>query len=422
MTTPRTGPTAADSAATAATAGAIAAEPGTGSARLSRSLVLLLATACGLIVADNYYAQPLLPALAGSLRVSGTVAGLCVTVNQLGYALGLVLLVPLGDLLPRRRLVVAMLCVDAMALAGAALAPGAGTLLAMLAVVGLTGSAVNILIPLAATLARPEQRGRAVGTLMTGLLLGILLARTVSGALDQVAGWRAVYGCAAAAIALLALALRFGLPEPAPAQGRRFGRLLASVGTLVRTEPFLRRRMAGAALGFGCFQLLWTAMPFLLTDQPYHYTAATIGLFGLLGAAGAAGAQPIGRLHDRGAAHAATGLLLLTVGLGWALLAGGRQLLPLIGGILLLDLGVQGINVLNQARIYAYPAAVRSRVTTAYMTAYFLGGAAGASVATPLYDRAGWAGIWSAGLLLTAIAAALWLTDRRAAPPTEPTD
>lgn len=380
--------------------------------------MLLLATACGLVVADNYYAQPLLPVLARSLRVSSGVAGLCMTVNQVGYALGLVLLVPLGDLLARRRLVVVMLCVDAVALAGVALAPGMGVLLPLLAVVGLTGSAISVLIPLAATLARPEQRGRVVGTLMTGLLLGVLLARTASGLLEELAGWRAVYGIAAAAVALLALALRFGLPRlPAADQGQSYPRLLGSIVALVRREPFLRRRMAAGALAFACFQLLWTALPFLLTDRPYHYSPATIGLFGLLGAAGAAGAQPAGRLQDRGIAHRATGLLLLTVGIAWALLTGGHHLLPLIAGILLLDAGAQGVNVLNQARIYAYPAAVRSRVTTAYMTAYFLGGAAGAGVATTLYSEAGWSGSCLSGLGLAVLAGGLWLTDRRAAPP-----
>ncbi|MFF7637543.1 MFS transporter [Kitasatospora sp. NPDC008050] len=382
---------------------------------LSRPLVLLLATACGLVVANNYYAQPLLPALADSLRVSSGVAGLCITVNQLGYALGLVLLVPLGDLLAPRRLVVTMLAVDTLALASAALAPGPGTLLAALAVVGLTGSAASVLIPLATSLAREEQRGQVVGTLMSGLLLGVLLARTASGALDQLAGWRAVYGFAAAATAVLAPALRLCLPNLPAGRGQSYPRLLASVATLVRTEPLLRRRMACGALAFGCFQLLWTGLPFLLSDRPYHYSAATIGLFGLLGAAGALGAQPIGRLQDRSLAHPATGLLVLTLALAWAALAGGHHLLPLIVGILLLDVGAQGLNVLNQARIYTFPVALRSRVTTAYMTAYFLGGAVGATAAATLYATAGWLGSCLTGLGLTAAAGALWLGDRRAA-------
>ncbi|WP_329578379.1 MFS transporter [Kitasatospora sp. NBC_01250] len=397
------------------TTGAPAASSAAAAPGLSRPLVLLLATACGLVVANNYYAQPLLPALAGSLRVSSGVAGLCITLNQLGYALGLVFLVPLGDLLAPRRLVVTMLAVDTLALASAALAPGAGSLLAALAVVGLTGSAASVLIPLATSLAREDQRGRVVGILMTGLLLGVLLARTASGALDQLAGWRAVYGLAAAATGLLALALRLRLPKLPARQGQSYPRLLASVATLVRTEPLLRSRMASGALAFGCFQLLWTGLPFLLSDRPYHYSAATIGLFGLLGAAGALGARPIGRLQDRGSAHPATGLLLLTLAFAWAALAGGHHLLPLIAGILLLDVGAQGLNVLNQARIYTFPVALRSRVTTAYMTAYFLGGAVGATAAATLYAAAGWLGSCLTGLGLTAVAGALWLGDRRAA-------
>ncbi|MET9499803.1 MFS transporter [Streptomyces sp. NPDC006552] len=388
--------------------------PGTG---ISRSLVLLLALACGLIVANNYYAQPLLPDFTRSLHITTSGAGLAVTLNQLGYAAGLVLLVPLGDLLARRTLVTVMLAIDALALLAAALAPNAFTLVTVLTVVGITGSAINILIPAAATLARDDQRGGVVGTLMTGLLLGILLARTVAGVIDEAIGWRWVYGIAAAVIAALAVALRLRLPDIPATRGASYPQLLASVGSLVRSEPFLRRRMAIGALGFCCFQLLWTALPFMLNGAPYHYSAATIGLFGLLGAAGAACAQPAGRLQDRGVAHGATGALLLVIGAAWALTAGaGAGLALLIAGILVLDIGVQGVHVLNQARMYGYPASIRSRVTSAYMTAYFLGGSLGGALGVFLYTAAGWAGVCAAGGALTALALLLWLTDRHRAP------
>ncbi|WP_405783052.1 MFS transporter [Streptomyces sp. NBC_00859] len=390
-----------------------AAAPGSG---IPRSLVLLLAVACGLIVANNYYAQPLLPDFTRSLHISSSTAGLAVTLNQLGYAAGLVLLVPLGDLLARRSVVTVMLTVDALALAGAAAAPNAFTLIAVLTVVGITGSAINILIPAAATLAADDQRGRVVGTLMTGLLLGILLARTVAGTVDQAVGWRWVYGLAAVVIAVLAVALRLRMPDVPATRGARYGRLLASVGSLVRTEPFLRRRMAIGAIGFCCFQLLWTALPFMLSSAPHHYSAAAIGLFGLLGAAGAACAQPAGRLQDKGVAHAATGVLLLVVGAAWALTAGGGNLVLLIAGILVLDIGVQGVHVLNQARIYGYPARIRSRVTTAYMTSYFLGGSVGGALGVSLYTAAGWGGVCAAGGVLTAAALLLWLTERHRTP------
>jgi predicted MFS family arabinose efflux permease len=386
--------------------------PGSG---VSRALLLLLAFACGLIVANNYYAQPLLPDLAHSLHTSSSVIGLCVTLNQLGYALGLVLLVPLGDLLAKRRMITTMLALDAVALAAAAASNGPAMLLVTLALVGLTGSAINVIIPMTATLARADQRGRVVGTLMSGLLLGILLARTVAGGLGQLAGWRVVYAAAAVAIALLAVVLRLRLPDIPARRGTSYARLLGSVATMVRREPFLRRRMAVGLLGFACFQTLWTAMPFLLSGRSYGYSTATIGLFGLLGAAGALCAQPAGKLQDRGRAHAATGVLVLVLGASWAALGGGRNLALLIVGILLLDIGVQGLHVLNQARIYTYGPEVRSRVTTAYMSSYFLGGSLGGAIAVPLYDSAGWGGVCVAGAVLTALAAAVWLTDRTAA-------
>ncbi|MGH4031249.1 MFS transporter [Actinomycetota bacterium Odt1-20B] len=398
------------------------AVPGDG---IPPSLVLLLALACGLIVANNYYAQPLLPDIAAALHTSFDAAGLTVTLNQLGYAAGLVLLVPLGDLLSRRRLVVVMLGIDTLALAAAALAPGAAALVAALTVVGVTGAAINVLIPFAATLAADSRRGKVVGALMTGLLLGILLARTVAGALEEIAGWRWVYGVAAVVIAALTVTLWLRMPDLPAAErprtaggaqitrGARYRQLLVSTASLVRTEGFLRRRMMIGALGFCSFQLLWTAMPFLLHTAPYHYGAATIGLFGLLGAAGALCAQPAGRLMDRGLAHRASGGFLLAIGLAWALAAGGGHLALLIAGILVLDIGVQGIHVLNQARILGYRPEIRSRVTTAYMTAYFLGGSVGGALGVRLYADTGWGGVCAAGGVLMAAALVLWLTEPR---------
>ncbi|WP_063771610.1 MFS transporter [Streptacidiphilus albus] len=389
---------------------------GRGQAGLPRALVLLLAAACGVIVANNYYAQPLLPALQHAFGTSAGTAGLCVTLNQLGYAAGLVFIVPLGDLAGRRRLVTLLLALDAVVLAAAAAAPSAWALIALLTAAGTAGTAINVLIPTAASLADDSQRGRVVGTLMTGLLLGILLARTVAGAIDSLVGWRPVYGVAAVAAAALALALHAKLPELPAAPGARYPQLLASVVTLVRTQPFLRRRMAAGALGFGAFQLLWTALPFMLSDKPYAYAPAVIGLFGLLGAAGAAAAQPAGRLQDRGIAHGATGVLLVLLAGSWALLAEGRNLLLLAAGIVLLDIGVQGVHVLNQGRIYLFPAQVRARATTAYMSAYFLGGAAGGAVAVALYPAWGWDGVCAAGAVMALAGLALWAGDRRAGP------
>ena len=389
-------------------------------AGVSRLLALFLAVACGLIVANNYYAQPLLPDLKSHFGVSSGVVGLCVTLNQLGYAAGLVLLVPLGDLLARRRLIVVMLTLDTLALVAATCAPDTWTLIGALTVVGVTGSAINILIPFATTLAREEQRGQVVGTLMTGLLLGILLARTVSGALVDLGGWRLVYGTAAALIAALTVTMAVVLPDPPAGRGQTYRQLLGSVGALIRNEPFLRSRMATGALGFAAFQLLWTGLPFMLSHGPYDYSAATIGLFGLIGAAGALTAQFVGRYQDRGLAHPVTGMLLAAIGVSWALLLGHDQLALIIAGILVLDVGVQGAHVLNQARIYCYPPQIRSRITTAYMTAYFLGGSAGSALAAALYPVWGWSGLCAVGGVIVAVAVALWATERVRSAPAAP--
>jgi len=383
---------------------------------ISRALNFFIALSCGLIVANNYYAQPLLPSLTGHLHASSGVVGLCMTGNQLGYAVGLALLVPLGDLLPRRRLIVVMLGAVVLALVLAACAPNVWVLVAALAAVGVAGTAINILIPFTASLAAPGQRGNAVGIVMTGLLLGILLARTVSGTIAQLAGWRMVYVVAACLIGVLAISMARVLPDLPTAPGQSYARLLSSVVAMVRGEPFLRHRMVLGMLGFCIFQLMWTALPFLFAHPPYHFSTAEIGLFGLLGAAGALTATPAGRLASHRRVHLATGAFLACIAIAWGLLAHGNMLAFIIAGLLVLDVGVQGAHVLNQTRILAYPLRVRSRVTTAYMVAYFTGGSIGAVLATQLYPAWGWPGVCAAGAVLTLLAFAAWSAERVHAP------
>jgi len=377
----------------------------------ARPLMLLMAATCGLIVASNYYAQPLLPSLSASLRASSVTVGLCVTSNQAGYAAGLGLLVPLCDLVDRRRLIVSMLAVNVLALTAAALAPDITALAVALVLVGVSGSAINVLIPAAASLVRADQQDRVVGMLMTGLLLGVLLARTAAGTLDRLAGWRLVYGLAAIGVAAVAVALRSRLPAlPASAEGS-YRRLLGSVARLIVTEPLLRRRMALGAVGFASFQLLWTALPFMLASPSYRYSLPEIGLFGLLGAAGAVCAQFAGRLNDRGHAHRGTAALLVVLAAGRLACGQNRHLAIVIVAIPLLDVGIQGTHVLNQARIYGLGSRARSRLSTAYMTAYFLGGAVGSAAAVSVYICAGWTALCGVGLGFAALALIVWIRD-----------
>jgi predicted MFS family arabinose efflux permease len=382
-------------------------------ARLDRRLVALLAVACGATVANLYYAQPLLHTISRAFGISEGAAGLLVTVSQVFYAAGLALIVPLGDLVDRRALVTRLLLVCTAGLALAAAAPQVAVLALAIAIVSISSVVVQILVPFASTLAPPHERGRVVGTVMSGLLTGILIARTVSGLLAGVAGWRTPFAVAAVAMAVLAVTLRRVLPDVAPTVTIGYRRLLASIAALVREEPRLRRRMAYSACGFAGFSIVWTAVAFLLAGAPYDYGPETIGLFGLAGLVGAAGAQGSGRLTDRGLGHPATGVFLLVILASWAVLYLGRtHLLAIILGLALLDFGVQGQNVLSQGVIYALRPGIASRVTSAYVVATFGGGAIGSAAASVAWSAGGWHAVCLAGAAVGAVAFLLWITER----------
>jgi predicted MFS family arabinose efflux permease len=394
--------------------------PGAGHAELeggiSRGLVLLLATACGTAAANLYYAQPLLHTLAGAFGVSNGTAGLLITISQLGYVLGLSLLVPLGDLHERRTLISATMLVTAAALALAALAPGFAVLGAALAVVGVTSVVAQIVVPMSSSLSAEHERGSVVGTVMSGLLIGILLARTVSGLIAAAFGWRVVFWLAAAAMVLLAATLRRILPRVPPTTDLSYGELLRSVVSLVREEPILRQRMMVGALCFGCFSTLWTSLAFLLSGAPYHYGNGIIGLFGLVGVVGAVAASGAGRLADRGHNGRATTVTILIMLASWGILAPGKtSVVALIAGIAVLDLGVQGLHISNQSAIYALRPEARSRLTTAYMVAYFLGGAALSAISSALYGADGWGGICVLGGATALLALVGWIVTEAAA-------
>jgi predicted MFS family arabinose efflux permease len=378
---------------------------------LSRALVLVMAVATGLAVANNYYAQPLLPQISDDLHLSGAVAGLIVTVAQIGYALGLVFLLPLGDLRDRRKLLVTMSLILAGALGVLAAAPTAGVLLPAAVAVGALSVQAQILVPFAATLASDEERGRVVGTVMSGLLLGILLARTVAGLVAQAGSWRIVYVVAAVAMVAQGVALFAALPTVRQGTALSYPSLLRSVLSLAREEPLLRLRSAYGAMSFGAFSVLWTSMAFLLAGHPYDYGPATIGLFGLVGAAGAAMASIAGRLADRGYAPVVTVATVVVLVVSWLpILLGRHHIGWLIVGILLLDIGAQGLHITNQSEIYRLRPDARSRVTSAYMTVYFAGGAVGSAASAAAWDAAGWQAVCAVGLAFCVVALVIWAT------------
>jgi predicted MFS family arabinose efflux permease len=381
---------------------------------MSGAMVLLFAVAVGQAVASNYLAQPLLETLRDVFGVSEAVAGLIVTAAQVGYAAGLILLVPLGDLFERRRTVVTLAVITATGLAVAAFAPSIGVFIAATGVIGLTSTMAQLLVPFAATLAPEAARGRVVGNVMSGLILGILLARTFSGLIAQAAGWRTVYVIAAVLMAAQAVLLYVKLPTFRQSAGLPYHRLLASIGRIARDEPVLRRRALYGVFSFATFSVLWTTLAFLLSAPPFDYSDGIIGLFGLVGAAGALGASLTGRYTDRGWGYWLTGIGCIATLLSFVTLWFGRASLPLlIAGILILDVGSQGIHISNQSEIYRLRPAARNRINAFYMTSCFIGASLGSASAAFAYDHWQWAGTCWLGGLLGAACVLRWATDRQ---------
>jgi len=385
-------------------------------ATMTRGRTLLFAVAGGAAVGNLYWAQPLLDDIAADLGTSPASAGLLVTLTQVGYALGILLLVPLGDVVDRRRLVPGVLAASAVALLAAALAPGFSALLVALALVGATTVAGQLLIPLAGDLADPASRGRVVGTIASGVLTGILLSRTVSGVIAEVAGWRSVYVLAAVVAVVLAFLLARAVPRLPRRERVRYPQLIASVVGVVRAHRAVRVTLVVSASVFAVFTMFWTALTFLLSSAPFGYSTTAIGAVGLVGLAGAVAAQRVGRLHDRGWSVPVTGaaLVLVLVSLVVAGL-GARSIVVVLVAVLLLDVGVQAANVLNQTRLFAIDPAARSRLNTAFVTGNFAGGAVGSAVAGVLWNAGGWTAVTVGAAVLVGFATTVWAVHRRGA-------
>jgi predicted MFS family arabinose efflux permease len=375
--------------------------------------VTLIAVATGAVVANLYYAQPVLHLVAHDFHSGSGLASLIITATQVGYAAGLLLVVPLGDLHPRRLLVVRIFGVAAVALVACALSPDIWVFGVASIAVGTASVAGQVMIPFAADLAQPERRGRVVARIMTGLLLGILLARTVSGLVAQLAGWRAIYWFSAALMVAFAAVLWRALPAEGPRPHRSYWNLVGSSLRLLVDEPVLRRRAWHGASAFACFSVLWTTIAFLLSGSPYHYSSAVIGLFGLVGAGGILAANLAGKLADTDRSASATlvaGVLLTgAFGILWF---GHSSLAALIVGIVVLDIGTQGMQITNQAIIYALRPDARSRINSAYMVCYFIGGAAGSLTAGVVYGSHGWGGVCLLGAGFGALTLALTVYER----------
>jgi predicted MFS family arabinose efflux permease len=381
---------------------------------VTRSLNLLFAIASGLAVANVYFAQPLLESMAYDLGVAESTIGVVVAVTQIGYALGLIFIVPLGDLVSRRRLVVSQVLVSSMALVVVSQASSMVVLLGGMVVVGLAAVVVQVLVAFAAALATAADRGRSVGTVTSGVVLGILLARFVAGTLADLGGWRAVYLTSGGLALAMAGVLYRVLPAPqAPVVRGSYVKLLRSVYSLFASEPLLRVRAGLALLIFASFSVLWTSMVLPLSAAPQSLSQTQVGAFGLAGVAGALAASRAGKWADRGHGQRTTGVALSLLLLSWVPTAFLQEsLLALVAGVVLLDLAVQAVHVTSQTMILAARPDAQSRVVAGYMVFYSIGSALGAITATSIYAAAGWAPVCMLGALFSGLALLLWALTR----------
>ncbi|MCK6442744.1 MFS transporter [Elstera cyanobacteriorum] len=395
-----------------------AAIPGDTPRTISAGMTFLLAAACGLIAANLYYAQPLAGPIRASLGLSPEATGLIVTLTQIGYGLGLLLIVPLGDLLENRRLILTMIGMAALALIAAGLAPTAGAFLAAALLIGLASVAVQIIVPFAAHMAPEAARGQVVGNVMSGLMAGIMLARPVSSFIADILSWRAVFFLSTLVMGLLALVLAKALPQRRPQSALRYGDLLASLGHLALHTPILQRRALYQAALFGAFSLFWTVTPLVLAGPAFSLSQSGIALFALAGAAGTVAAPIAGRLADRGWSRPATaGAMILGASafLVTHLVPEGSTLsLGLfVAAAILLDFGATVNIVLGQRAIFALGAESRSRLNGLYMATFFAGGAIGSAAGGWAFAHGGWAWASWAGMALPIAALLYWMTERR---------
>lgn len=377
---------------------------------MSRKLILLFAVACGFSAANIYFAHPLLDAIGRDFSLDAAAEGLVVSATQIGYGLGLLLIVPLGDLLDRRRLVAAQAVLSALALAVVGLSTTLPILLVGMGVVGILAVMIQVLVAFSASLATPARRGGTVGSVTSGVVVGILLARFVAGTIADLGGWRLVYLGAAGAMLILAALLYLVCPrEDKRSRSMSYTALMLSTLSLIRQEPTLRVRGTLAFLIFAAFNILWAPLVLPLSAPPLLLSHSEVGLFGLAGAAGAVAAARAGQFSDRGRGQLTTGVALGVMLVSWLPIALLHQsLIALAVGLVLLDLAIQATHVTNQNMIFGIRPEARSRLVAGYMIFYSFGSAIGAAGSTATYAYAGWTGVCIFGAAVSAIALAFW--------------
>lgn len=377
---------------------------------LSNWLVFLMAFAIGVTIASNYYAQPLLHSITHDLNIAVEHAGSIIMAAQFSYAVGLLFITPLGDKFERKHLIIILMVLSTCGLIVSALSKNLWMLIVGTSMTGLFSTVAQVLIPFAATLAKPEQRGKIVGTLMSGMLLGILLGRAFAGAISTIADWYYVYWIATGIMVIVTLLLWSSLPTYRNTININYFQLLWSISSLYKQEPILRIRSLLAVISFALFSLLWTPLAFLLSNDPYHYSDFIIGLFGIAGAAGALGSPIVGRLSDKGKGWLATTIGLCLLLLSWLPLSFAQySIIALILGVVILDFSVQVTHVSNMSAIYQIRPEARSRMNTGYMVCYFIGGMLGSVGSTYLFSHYGWIAIVVTGTILGLMGIICWL-------------
>ncbi|WP_445492547.1 MFS transporter [Niallia sp. 03133] len=372
---------------------------------LNNVLILAMAIACGLTVANLYYIQPLLAEIAKTFHVSEISVGAAAMLTQIGYAVGMIFILPLGDIRERRNLITVVFLFSILSLTSMFFSQNIWMLMISSFAVGFTSIIPQLLIPLAAQLSDPKERGRIIGTVMSGLLIGILVSRTFSGIVGEYLGWRIVYIIAAMMMIILMIALRKLIPVSKPVSNMKYMELLKSMIQLIKTESVLREASINGALMFAAFSAFWTALIFLLESSHYNMGSQAAGLFGLVGIIGALAAPLVGRMADKKGPRFVIGISVMVVIISYLFfLLFGFTVLGLILGVILLDLGVQSSNISNQTKVHSLNEEMRNRINTVYMVSFFLGGALGSFLGSYSYAHFGWYGVCSFGIATQIIA------------------
>lgn len=375
---------------------------------LSNFIIALMSIACAASAANLYYSQPLLEQISGFFNVSSSIIGISAMLIQIGYAIGLIFLVPLGDIKERRRLIIIMLFCSAISLLSLSISFNIWWLLLSSLIVGLTSITPMLIVPLAAHLAKPAERGKVIGSVMSGLLIGILLSRVFSGIIGSMLGWQIVYRIAAGMMFFLILIFKLWLPKSVSDSSMSYKELLKSLVGLLKSQPILMEASLIGAMMFGTFSIFWTALSFLLKSPAYNLGAKAAGMFGLAGIVGALAASMVGRIADKRSPRFTLTIAIIISSLSFiCFLIFGYQMWGLIIGVILLDLGIQSAQISNQARINTLNAIARSRNNAVYMTFYFCGGALGSWLGTFFWGEFGWIGVCGIGIIFQIIAATI---------------